>query len=48
VIEMNEELQKSGNGLTQVMRQRLESQTTLENIDEAIETLQVTKSDTQS
>jgi hypothetical protein len=38
---MNGELQKSGNALTQVMRQRLESQTTLGNIDEAVETLQV-------
>jgi exocyst complex component 6 len=41
VIELNSDLQQSGNALTLVMRQHLESQTTLRNIDEAIETLQV-------
>ena len=40
VVELNEDMQKSGNGLTAVMRQQIEAQTTLENIDEAIDTLQ--------
>ena len=41
VIELNGDLQNSGNALTSVMRQQIESQTTLENIDEAIDTLTV-------
>lgn len=40
-MDLNHELQKSGSALTLVMREHLESQTTLQNIDEAIETLQV-------
>jgi hypothetical protein len=42
VLELNTDIQKSGNELTSVMRQQLEAQTTLRNIDEAIETLNVT------
>jgi len=41
VLELNGDLQKSGNALTSVMRQQIEAQTTLENIDEAIDTLKV-------
>jgi len=41
VLDLNENLQRSGNALTSVMRKQVENQTTLENIDEAIETLQV-------
>jgi hypothetical protein len=41
VLELNGDLQKSGNGLTSVMREQIEAQTTLENIDEAIDTLKV-------
>jgi len=41
VIDLNGELQSSGNALTSVMRQQIEAQTTLENIDEAIDTLKV-------
>ena len=41
VLELNGDLQKSGNALTSVMRQQIEAQTTLENIDEAIDTLNV-------
>jgi hypothetical protein len=44
VLDLNENLQRSGNALTSVMRQQVENQTTLENIDEAIETLQVADS----
>ena len=40
MVELNSDMQKSGNGLTAVMRQQIEAQTTLENIDEAIDTLQ--------
>jgi len=39
VMELNGDMQKSGNALTEVMRQQIEAQTTLENIDEAIDTL---------
>ena len=39
VVELNGELQNSGNSLTSVMRKQIESQTTIENIDEAIDTL---------
>jgi len=39
VTELNADMQKSGNALTEVMRQQIEAQTTLENIDEAIDTL---------
>ena len=41
VIELNMDMQKSGKALTSVMRQELETQTTLRNIDEAIDTLNV-------
>jgi exocyst complex component 6 len=41
VLELNDDLQKSGNSLTSVMRQQIEKQTTLRNIDEAIDTLNV-------
>lgn len=41
VIDLNSDLQNSGNDLTSVMRQQIETQTTLENIDEAIDTLKV-------
>jgi hypothetical protein len=41
VLDLNGDLQRSGDSLTSVMRQQVENQTTLENIDEAIETLQV-------
>jgi hypothetical protein len=41
VIDLNGEMQKSGNALTAVMRQQIGAQTTLENIDEAIDTLKV-------
>jgi hypothetical protein len=41
VLELNGDLQKSGNGLTSVMREQIEAQRTLENIDEAIDTLKV-------
>ena len=40
VIDLNDDLQNSGNALTSVMRQQIEAQTTLENIDEAIDTLE--------
>jgi len=40
MVDLNNELQKSGNALTLVMREHLQSQTTIQNIDEAIETLQ--------
>src|SRR5579862_3102069 len=33
VVELNSDLQQSGSGLTVVMREQLESQTTLQNID---------------
>ena len=41
MTELNGDLQNSGNALTSVMRQQIEAQTTLENIDEAIGTLKV-------
>jgi hypothetical protein len=41
-MDLNGDLQRSGNALTEVMRQQVESRTTLDNIDEAIETLKVT------
>jgi hypothetical protein len=41
VLDLNGDLQQSGSGLTSVMRQQIESRTTLENIDEAIDTLKV-------
>ena len=41
VLGLNDELQEAGTGLTAVMREQIESQTTLENIDEAIDTLNV-------
>ena len=41
VLDLNGDLQSSGASLTSVMRQQVENQSTLENIDEAIETLQV-------
>src|SRR5271167_813656 len=41
VIDLNSDLQTSGNDLTSVMRQQIETQTTLENIEEAIDTLNV-------
>lgn len=41
VLELNGDLQQSGNALTSVMREQIEAQTTLENIDEAIDTLKV-------
>ena len=41
VIDLNSDLQASGNSLTSVMRKQIETQTTLENIDEAIDTLKV-------
>jgi hypothetical protein len=40
-MDLNGDLQRSGNALTEVMRQQVESRTTLDNIDEAIETLKV-------
>ena len=41
MVDLNGDLQRSGNSLTQVMRQQVENRTTLENIDEAIDTLKV-------
>lgn len=41
VVDLNGDLQGSGNVLTSVMREQIEAQTTLENIDEAIDTLKV-------
>ena len=41
MIDLNGDLQNSGNALTSVMRQQIEAQTTLENVDEAIGTLKV-------
>jgi len=38
-MELNSDMQKSGSALTEVMRRQIEAQTTLENIDEAIDTL---------
>jgi len=41
VLGLNDELQGAGASLTAVMREQIDSQTTLENIDEAIDTLNV-------
>src|SRR5437762_5905444 len=38
VLDLNGDLQSSGASLTSVMRQQVENQSTLENIDEGIET----------